>query len=665
MVSTAGEPTPARGQLWHGRFEGGPADALQRLNDSLPFDQRMYREDIAGSRAHVTMLEHVGLLSTIERDAILGALDQVESEFDAGTMAFMASDEDIHTAVERRVTELEPAGAKIHTGRSRNDQVATDVRLWTLGAIDEVIDLLLAFQATLLAEAKAAGDAYLPGYTHLQQAQPVSLAHHLLAHAWMLARDVDRLLDARRRTNVSVLGAGALAGSSLPLDPPFTAALLNMPAVFDNSLDAVADRDFVADTLYSLAMIGVHLSRIGEELILWSSSEFGFVELDDAFSTGSSMMPQKKNPDIAELARGKGGRLIGNLTGFLASVKGLPLTYNKDMQEDKEPLFDAVDTVRLTLLALDGMVSTLTFELIEWPPQRRLRMQRQPIWPNGWWRMVWRFEMPTPWSVSLFAEPSQERPRCPTSWPPIRVWAPMPQRCSSLGFRSPAEIPMALAVPMLWRRSSTDLPHSFGQIPSGLAKRAPDRASCQSTSPCTRAAWARRCWALWSTVRMGLGGSSRSRPMAAPKMLRSHACRGVTPRTEPMFGPPGVLYVYFIYGMYHCANVVTGPAGDGQAVLIRAIEPNEVTEAMRTARPTIRRDEDLTNGPGKLCAALGIDRSHDGLNLLHTDSSVRLVIDEPVAPAEIETSTRIGISVAQERPWRWYLRDNAWVSKPR
>lgn len=363
MVSTAGEPTPARGQLWHGRFEGGPADALQRLNDSLPFDQRMYREDIAGSRAHVTMLEHVGLLSTIERDAILGALDQVESEFDAGTMAFMASDEDIHTAVERRVTELEPAGAKIHTGRSRNDQVATDVRLWTLGAIDEVIDLLLAFQATLLAEAKAAGDAYLPGYTHLQQAQPVSLAHHLLAHAWMLARDVDRLLDARRRTNVSVLGAGALAGSSLPLDPPFTAALLNMPAVFDNSLDAVADRDFVADTLYSLAMVGVHLSRIGEELILWSSSEFGFVELDDAFSTGSSMMPQKKNPDIAELARGKGGRLIGNLTGFLASVKGLPLTYNKDMQEDKEPLFDAVDTVRLTLLALDGMVSTLTFRV--------------------------------------------------------------------------------------------------------------------------------------------------------------------------------------------------------------------------------------------------------------------------------------------------------------
>ncbi|MDW3179402.1 MAG: argininosuccinate lyase [Acidimicrobiia bacterium] len=348
-------------ELWHGRFEGGPAEALQALNDSLPFDQRMFREDIAGSRAHVTMLASVGLLSDEERDAVLAALDAVEEEFLSGSMTFVESDEDIHTAVERRVTELAPAGAKMHTGRSRNDQVATDVRLWTIRAIDEIIDLVLRLQGTLLDQAKASGDAHLPGYTHLQQAQPVALAHHLLAHGWMLSRDIDRLLDARRRTNVSVLGAGALAGSSLPLDPSLTAELLGMPALFDNSLDAVADRDFVADTLYSLAMVGVHLSRIGEELILWASTEFGFVELDDGFSTGSSMMPQKKNPDIAELARGKGGRLIGNLTGFLASVKGLPLTYNKDMQEDKEPLFDAVDTVRLTLLALDGMVSTLTF----------------------------------------------------------------------------------------------------------------------------------------------------------------------------------------------------------------------------------------------------------------------------------------------------------------
>jgi len=347
--------------LWHGRFAGGPSEALQALNDSLPFDRRMFREDIAGSRAHVRMLCDVGLLTDIERDAVVAALDTVEQEIESETFEFAINDEDIHTAVERRVTELEPAGAKMHTGRSRNDQVATDVRLWTRGAIDEVVELIVRIQHTLLASAEAAGDAYLPGYTHLQHAQPVALSHHLLAHGWALARDVDRLTDARRRVDVSALGAGALAGSSLPLDPEKTAEYLGFAGVFENSLDGVSDRDFVAETLFALALLGVHLSRIGEELILWASSEFAFVELDDGFSTGSSMMPQKKNPDIAELARGKAGRLVGHLTGFLTTLKGLPLTYNKDMQEDKEPLFDAVDTVRLTLLALDGMISTIRF----------------------------------------------------------------------------------------------------------------------------------------------------------------------------------------------------------------------------------------------------------------------------------------------------------------
>ncbi len=349
--------------LWHGRFAGGPSEALQALNDSLPFDQRLFREDIEGSRAHVRMLCDVGLFSEAERDSIVLALNTVEREIESGSFEFAVNDEDIHTAVERRVTELEPHGAKMHTGRSRNDQVATDMRLWTRAAIDEVIDLTHRFMRTLLAQAEAAGDAYLPGYTHLQQAQPVALSHHLLAHGWALARDVGRLRDARARLNVSVLGAGALAGSSLPLDPAKTAAYLEFDGVFDNSLDAVADRDFVAETLFSVALLGVHLSRIGEELIVWASTEFGFITLDDGFSTGSSMMPQKKNPDIAELARGKAGRLIGHLAGFLATLKGLPLTYNKDMQEDKEGIFDAVDTVRLTLLALDGMLSTTTFNV--------------------------------------------------------------------------------------------------------------------------------------------------------------------------------------------------------------------------------------------------------------------------------------------------------------
>ena len=350
------------GELWEGRFAGGPSEALQALNDSFPFDRRMFRHDIEGSRAHVAMLADVGLLAGVERDEILSALDTVEGEMASGSFVAASSDEDIHTAVERRVTELAPAaGGKIHTARSRNDQVALDVRMWTRAELRELIGLLITLQETLATQAEAVGDAYLPGYTHLQQAQSVSLAHHLLAHGWALSRDVDRMLDCLERLDVSPLGAGALAGSSLPIDPTQTAAQLGFSRPFDNSLDAVSDRDYVAEALFDLALLGVHLSRIGEELILWASTEFGFVTLDDGFSTGSSMMPQKKNPDIAELARGKAGRLIGHLTAFLTTLKGLPLTYNKDMQEDKEGLFDACDTIRLTLLALDGMIGTIQF----------------------------------------------------------------------------------------------------------------------------------------------------------------------------------------------------------------------------------------------------------------------------------------------------------------
>ena len=348
--------------LWHGRFDGDPAAALRALNDSLGVDRRMFREDIAGSRAHATMLAAVGLITEAERDDIAAALDAVEAEMAEGRFAAAPGDEDIHTAVERRVTEITPAGAKLHTGRSRNDQVAADLRLWTRAALDDVARGVLGLQRTLLSRAVEAGGALLPGYTHLQHAQPVLLAHHLLAHGWALARDTERLAEVRRRVDVSPLGAGALAGSSLPLEPERTAAELGFAAVFDNSIDAVSDRDFVADALYALAMLGVHLSRLGEEMVLWSTSEFGFVELDDAFATGSSMLPQKKNPDVAELARAKAGRLIGHLTGLLATLKGLPLAYAKDLQEDKEPLFDSVDTVILTLAALDGLLASARFD---------------------------------------------------------------------------------------------------------------------------------------------------------------------------------------------------------------------------------------------------------------------------------------------------------------
>ncbi|HSP02472.1 MAG TPA: argininosuccinate lyase [Acidimicrobiales bacterium] len=347
--------------LWHGRFESGPAEDLLAYTVSLSFDQQLFPDDIEGSRAHVRGLGRVGILASDEVTVVLAALDQVDTELTGGTFRFLESDEDIHTAVERRVTELAgSAGAKIHTGRSRNDQVATDLRLWCKRELLAVAGDVLALQQVLLDRAEAAGDAYLPGYTHLQRAQPVLLAHHLLAHAWALARDVDRILDARRRLDVSPLGAGALAGSSLPLDPPSVAEDLGFAGVFDNSLDAVSDRDFVAESLFAVTLVAIHLSRMGEEIVLWSSDEFGFVRLDDGYSTGSSMLPQKKNPDIAELARGKAGRVIGDLTGLLATLKGLPIAYNRDLQEDKEPLFDAVEQVRLALRATAGQYATLT-----------------------------------------------------------------------------------------------------------------------------------------------------------------------------------------------------------------------------------------------------------------------------------------------------------------
>ncbi|HUB71358.1 MAG TPA: argininosuccinate lyase [Acidimicrobiales bacterium] len=350
--------------LWQGRFGASKqSDELLAFTESLTFDRRLAPDDIACSRAHVLGLHRAGLLTEEESGSLLAALATVESELAEGSFVFKPGDEDVHTAVERRVTELAgEVGARLQTGRSRNDQVATDLRLFTKRALGEVARGAIALQEVLLARAREAGDAYLPGYTHLQRAQPVLLAHHLLAHGWALARDVDRLAATRRRMDVSPLGAGALAGSSFALDPDWVARELGFSSRFDNSIDAVSDRDFVAETLFDLALLGTHLSRIGEEVALWSSEEFGFVHLDDAYATGSSMMPHKKNPDIAELARGKTGRLIGHATGFLTTLKGLPLAYDRDLQEDKEPLFDALDTTERALDALSGLLATAVFD---------------------------------------------------------------------------------------------------------------------------------------------------------------------------------------------------------------------------------------------------------------------------------------------------------------
>ncbi|CCM63741.1 MAG: argininosuccinate lyase [Candidatus Microthrix sp.] len=354
------------GALWHGRFGSGPAESLMAYTESISFDRRLLADDVTASKAHVRGLARGGLLDADEERAVLDALDAVLEEELAGELVAHADDEDIHTLIERRVTELAgTAGAKLHTGRSRNDQVATAFRLWSRRAMGELAAGLVGLARVLTERATEAGTGAdapsIPGYTHLQRAQPVLLAHHLAAHAWALLRDADRIADWMARTDWSPLGAGALAGSSLPLDPAGTASDLGFARPFDNSLDATSDRDWVAEATFIVAMAGVHLSRMGEEVVLWTSDEFGFAVLDDAYATGSSMLPQKKNPDIAELARGKAGRLIGNHTGLLATLKSLPMAYNRDLQEDKEPLFDGVDQLGRALLAMSGLYATLRF----------------------------------------------------------------------------------------------------------------------------------------------------------------------------------------------------------------------------------------------------------------------------------------------------------------
>jgi len=361
-TSASGAGNDSAKHLWHGRFSEAPADSLMAFTASIGFDARLWRDDLAGSVAHAEMLGAAGVLPASDVASIVESLHQVESEFAGGTFVFFASDEDIHTAIERRVTEIAGAsGAKLHTARSRNDQVATALRLFAKRELTLTARRALALIDVLDRRAEDAGSAYLPGYTHLQRAQPVLLSHHLRAHAWAFARDVERLIDAVRRLDVSPLGAGALAGTSLPINPSDSQQRLGFGRVFANSLDAVSDRDFVAEGLFALALIGVHLSRMGEEWVLWTTEEFGFATLSDRHATGSSMLPQKKNADIAELARGKAGRLIGNLTGFLATMKGLPLAYNRDLQEDKEPFFDSLDQVNRGLDAISEMVAAATF----------------------------------------------------------------------------------------------------------------------------------------------------------------------------------------------------------------------------------------------------------------------------------------------------------------
>jgi argininosuccinate lyase len=349
--------------LWGGRFSNGPAESAAALSRSVHFDYRLAPYDLRSSLAHLSVLNSSGLINNEETKEIAKVIRELMVEVSNGSFGIDESDEDIHSALERAMTErIGEIGGKLRAGRSRNDQVATDLRLFAIDHMLNIAQLIIELQSALLLKAKEYADAPAPGFTHMQHAQPVLFGHELAKHVHAFARDLDRINDWLARTSYSPLGAGALAGSSLPLNPEVTAKDLGFNGAIGNSIDAVSDRDFVAEALFILAMVGVHLSRIGEEWCIMATSEFAWAKLDDAFSTGSSIMPQKKNPDIAELARGKAGRLVGNLTSVLTMLKGLPFAYNRDLQEDKEPLFDSIDTLNLVIPAVTGMITTTSFD---------------------------------------------------------------------------------------------------------------------------------------------------------------------------------------------------------------------------------------------------------------------------------------------------------------
>jgi len=352
----------AASQMWGGRFAEGPAAIMEDINASIGFDQRFYRQDITASKAHAAMLAHQGIITAEDGEAIINGLDAIMAEIEAGDFEFKVSLEDIHMNVEARLTELigEPAG-RLHTGRSRNDQVATDFKLWVRHALDSLSEHLKDIQLALLENAEAHADSVMPGFTHLQTAQPVTLGHHMLAYVEMFGRDQSRVVDCRRRMNENPLGSAALAGTSFPIDREMTAKALGFDGPTRNSLDAVSDRDFAMEYLSVASICAIHLSRLSEEIVNWSSVQFGYARVGDAFSTGSSIMPQKRNPDAAELVRGKSGRIIGDLNALLIVMKGLPLSFCKDMQEDKEPIFDASDTLLLCLAATAGQLRDTTF----------------------------------------------------------------------------------------------------------------------------------------------------------------------------------------------------------------------------------------------------------------------------------------------------------------
>ena len=477
--------------LWSGRFTEGADAFTQRFGASLPVDKALYAQDIAGSKAHARMLAAQGVIAQEDADAIAAGLDGIKADIEAGRFAFDVNDEDIHMAVERALIErVGDAGARLHTGRSRNDQVATDTRLFAKQRCSDLMRANLALRRALMMQAEAHFDVILPGCTHLQHAQPVLLSHHLLAYTWMLARDFERLVAARRAADASPLGAAALAGTTYPLDRQMTAADLGFSRVIPNSLDAVSDRDFLLDLSYACSVSCMHLSRLCEEIVLWSSSEFGFIELSDSFSTGSSIMPQKKNPDFAELIRGKTGRVVGDLVALLVTCKALPLAYNKDLQEDKEGAIDAARTLEDCLVCTAGMVETMRVV----PEAMRAQAKKGYLAATD---------------VADYLAKKGCRSGAPTRWWGISCLCASNAAAASAIFRSPTSKPSASCSRPTSRARST----WRASWPLAPPRAARDMRPCASSlhrqkkcSPPTR----RRCsWVRPLLLRCGRGGRGR------------------------------------------------------------------------------------------------------------------------------------------------------------
>ena len=634
------------------RFSEPQDPAFQALNASIGFDRRLWPFDVAQSRAHARMLAARGIIEAGDRDALLAGLDEVERELAEERFPFAPDDEDIHMAIERRLTEVAgPVGGRLHTARSRNDQVATDVSLFTREAAGVAVTRVDALVRALLGAAERHLDWAMPGYTHLQRAQPVYLSHHLLAYAWMLLRDRERFRAAIAAANVMPLGAGALAGVNFDTDRQMLSHDLGFAAVAPNSIDAVANRDFVLDYLHAAATTATHLSRLGAELVLWSSEEFGFVVLPDAWTSGSSIMPQKKNPDAAELLRAKAPRVVGHLAALHGVLHALPLTYNKDLQEDKEHLFDAVDTLELSLVAAAGMVGGARFdrerlaaaaadELIAATDLADLLVKRGTPFREahgvvaGLVREAVESGRPLAELAVAALGSGAEEVLARGSW--------LESKVSEGGRRW-------LASASSWRppvwRSMAESPERLGEafFDRPVLAVARDLVGCR----------------VEHAGAAGIVVETEAYHFTEPAC---HAYVGLTDRTSTIYGAPGVAYVYRSYGIHALLNAVCEPEGVGAAVLIRALEPVEGLDLMR-ARRGLQREEDLCSGPGKLTQALGIDLRHNGSSLL--DGPV-VIAPRPAGRRRprIVAGERIGITKAVELPWRFCALGSRSVSRP-